>query len=340
MERRDIQEDHVSDEESEAEQEVQSVERSQEINEPAPETEGTKPVVGFGSGLKRPLELDEEGKPVIKKRKRTKAKSTVIPVPEELEWEGFGTEEDDGLEANLASETESQEVEFSGAESSESERGGSAEGDEYTEAGNWDEPSEENEESSSLDEDAKASRKARTSAFKVWATQQRNDTLGFTPSAVITSNATLKPIDFTPRAPEMDPLPPELESHTATDATRKAFSVHVKRTPEIQEARLALPVVAEEQKIMEAIHNNDVVVIWGSTGSGKTTQVPQFLYEAGYGTPDGPTPGLIGVTQPRRVAAVSMAKRVSDELGDVGSKVSYQVSRALSPIYKFETDVG
>lgn len=324
MERRDIQEDHVSDEESEAEQEVQSVERNQEIDEP-PETEGTKPVVGFGSGLRRPLELDEEGKPVIKKRKRTKAKSTVILVPEELEWEGFDTEEDDELEANIALE----------AESSESEHEGSAEGDEYTKAGNSDEPSEENEESSSLDEDAKASRKARTSAFKAWATQQRNDTLGFTPSAVITSNATPKPIDFTPRASEMDPLPPELESHTATDATRKAFSVHVERTPEIQEARLALPVVAEEQKIMEAIHNNDVVVIWGSTGSGKTTQVPQFLYEAGYGAPDGPTPGLIGVTQPRRVAAVSMAKRVSDELGDAGSKVSYQVSRALSPIYKF-----
>jgi len=95
LERRDIQEDHVS-EESEAEQEVQSAERSQEIDEPAPETEGTKPVVGFGSGLKRPLELDEEGKPVIKKRKKTKTKSAVIPVPEELEWEGFGTEGDDG----------------------------------------------------------------------------------------------------------------------------------------------------------------------------------------------------------------------------------------------------
>ena len=339
MERRDIQEDHVSNEESETEQEVQSVERSQEIDEPALETEGTKPVVGFGSGLKRPLELDEEGKPVIKKRKRTNAKSAVISVSEELEWEGFDTEEGDGSEANAASETEFQEVESSGAESSKSEYGGNAEGDEDTEAGNSDESSEEDEESPSLDEDTKASRKARTSAFKAWATQQRNSALGFTPSAVITSNVIPKPIDFTPRAPEMDPLPPELESHTATDATRKAFSVHVERTPEIQEARLALPVVAEEQKIMEAVYNNDVVVIWGSTGSGKTTQVPQFLYEAGYGTLDGPTPGLIGITQPRRVAAVSMAKRVGDELGDAGSKVSYQVSRALSLIYKFETNV-
>lgn len=88
---------------------------------------------------------------------------------------------------------------------------------------------------------------------------------------------------------------------------------------------MQLPVVAEEQKIMEAIHNNDVVVVWGATGSGKTTQVPQFLFEAGYGAPDGPTPGLIGVTQPRRVAAVSMSKRVGDELGDHGSKVAHQI---------------
>lgn len=76
---------------------------------------------------------------------------------------------------------------------------------------------------------------------------------------------------------------------------------------------------------MEAVHNNDLVVVYGATGSGKTTQVPQFLFEAGYGSPDSPTPGLIGVTQPRRVAAVSMAKRVGDELGDQGKKVAYQI---------------
>src|SRR5690606_762232 len=95
--------------------------------------------------------------------------------------------------------------------------------------------------------------------------------------------------------------------------------------PEIQEARYRLPVVAEEQKIMEAIHNNDVVVICGSTGSGKTTQVPQFLFEAGYGSPSGPTPGMIGVTQPRRVAAVSMSKRVAQELGNHFDTVAYQI---------------
>lgn len=45
-----------------------------------------------------------------------------------------------------------------------------------------------------------------------------------------------------------------------------------------------LPVVSEEQVIMETIQENDVTLICGSTGSGKTTQVPQFLYEAGYGS--------------------------------------------------------
>ncbi|KAK8902516.1 hypothetical protein QC760_10915 [Botrytis cinerea] len=76
---------------------------------------------------------------------------------------------------------------------------------------------------------------------------------------------------------------------------------------------------------MEAIHNNNLVVVYGATGSGKTTQVPQFLYEAGYGTKDSPNPGMIGVTQPRRVAAVSMAKRVGDELADHGKRVAYQI---------------
>lgn len=58
--------------------------------------------------------------------------------------------------------------------------------------------------------------------------------------------------------------------------------VPLNRKPDIQEARMKLPVIAEEQSIMEAIAENPVVIIAGETGSGKTTQVPQFLYEAGY----------------------------------------------------------
>lgn len=59
----------------------------------------------------------------------------------------------------------------------------------------------------------------------------------------------------------------------------------VNRDEELQKKRLELPVVADEQDIMEKILISNVVVLCGETGSGKTTQVPQFLYEAGFGSP-------------------------------------------------------
>ncbi len=75
---------------------------------------------------------------------------------------------------------------------------------------------------------------------------------------------------------------------------------------------------------MEAISTHPVVVLCGETGSGKTTQVPQFLYEAGY-TQKGGGASLIGITEPRRVAAVSMSKRVAMEMGLSTDVVSYQI---------------
>ena len=81
---------------------------------------------------------------------------------------------------------------------------------------------------------------------------------------------------------------------------------------------------------MEALRENDVLVLCGATGCGKSTQLPQFLYEAGYGHPDG-VPGMVGCTQPRRVAAITTAKRVALELNlPLGREVGYQVCARCS----------
>jgi ATP-dependent RNA helicase DHX37/DHR1 len=71
--------------------------------------------------------------------------------------------------------------------------------------------------------------------------------------------------------------------HSTSPSSLK--SVLVTRPPDVVEARILLPIVTEEQPLMEAVLLNPVVIICGETGSGKTTQVPQFLYEAGFGSP-------------------------------------------------------
>ena len=133
---------------------------------------------------------------------------------------------------------------------------------------------------------------------------------------------------FVPAAVEVSDSEEEVivPTQTQLDPKRQAYHVPVNRTEEMQLARLALPVVGEEQQIMETIMANPVTILCGETGSGKTTQVPQFLYEAGFGDKKHPLyPGMIGVTQPRRVAAVSMASRVADEMNLHAGEVSYQI---------------
>lgn len=111
------------------------------------------------------------------------------------------------------------------------------------------------------------------------------------------------------------------ETKSSSKASQPAIYVQVSRISEIEKSRLELPIIGEEQNIMEKIRYNDIVIISGETGSGKTTQIPQFLYEAGYAL-DGM---IIGITEPRRVAAVSMSERVAKELNLSQREVSYQV---------------
>ncbi|XP_077379011.1 putative ATP-dependent RNA helicase DHX37 isoform X2 [Festucalex cinctus] len=113
----------------------------------------------------------------------------------------------------------------------------------------------------------------------------------------------------------------ESMSNDVMKTSQPAVFIPVDRSPKIQEARLKLPVLAEEQVIMEAVKENPCVIICGETGSGKTTQVPQFLYEAGYASDT----GIIGITEPRRVAAVSMSHRVAKEMNLPTRVVSYQI---------------
>eukprot|EP00878_Enallax_costatus_P028715 GHUV01031049.1.p1 GENE.GHUV01031049.1~~GHUV01031049.1.p1 ORF type:complete len:189 (+),score=40.73 GHUV01031049.1:141-707(+) len=82
-----------------------------------------------------------------------------------------------------------------------------------------------------------------------------------------------------------------------------------------------LPIRQYAADILDAVKNNDVVVVIGETGSGKTTQLSQILLDAGYAKD-----GIIGVTQPRRVGAVTVARRVAEERGvELGEEVGYAV---------------
>ena len=99
-----------------------------------------------------------------------------------------------------------------------------------------------------------------------------------------------------------------------------------------------LPVAQQRGDIKTAIEQNQVVVIAGETGSGKTTQLPKMLLELGYGRK-----GTIGHTQPRRLAARSVAARIGDELQDhakkqVGYKIRFQDETAPTTAIKLMTD--
>lgn len=160
--------------------------------------------------------------------------------------------------------------------------------------------------------------------------------------------------------PWEDPLPEAGERHfaqelrsinlmsTAMDgapewkqkAENKTLSYGIISNKSIKEQRESLPIYKLKKELMQAIATNQMLVVIGETGSGKTTQMTQYMIELGLTKKKGT---MIGCTQPRRVAAVSVAKRVAEEYGcALGEQVGYSIrfEDVTSPdtIIKYMTD--
>nr|GMD50516.1 probable pre-mRNA-splicing factor ATP-dependent RNA helicase DEAH5 [Ipomoea batatas] len=155
--------------------------------------------------------------------------------------------------------------------------------------------------------------------------------------------------------PWEDPMPETGERHLAQelrgvglsaydmpewkkDAYGKALTFGQRSKLSIQEQRQSLPIYKLKKELVQAVHDNQVLVVIGETGSGKTTQVTQYLAEAGY-----TTRGKIGCTQPRRVAAMSVAKRVAEEFGcrlgeEVGYAIRFEDCTGPETVIKYMTD--
>ncbi|XP_042486081.1 probable pre-mRNA-splicing factor ATP-dependent RNA helicase DEAH5 [Macadamia integrifolia] len=155
--------------------------------------------------------------------------------------------------------------------------------------------------------------------------------------------------------PWEDPMPETGERHLAQelrgvglsaydmpewkkDAYGKALTFGQRSKLSLQEQRQSLPIYKLKKELIQAVHDNQVLVVIGETGSGKTTQVTQYLAEAGY-----TTNGKIGCTQPRRVAAMSVAKRVAEEFGcrlgeEVGYAIRFEDCTGPDTVIKYMTD--
>ena len=123
--------------------------------------------------------------------------------------------------------------------------------------------------------------------------------------------------------------------HMKVDQEKKS---EFAKSKTLKQQREYLPVFSCRHELLKVIRDNSVIIIVGETGSGKTTQLTQYLHEDGY-----TKYGMIGCTQPRRVAAMSVAKRVSDEmeveLGDeVGYSIRFEDCSSEKTLIKYMTD--
>lgn len=122
------------------------------------------------------------------------------------------------------------------------------------------------------------------------------------------------------RNPQANKAPDALpEWKKVTQSKDQSFG---KRTSmSIKQQRESLPVYKFRKQLLDAVNENQLMIVVGDTGSGKTTQLTQYLAEGGFANH-----GMIGCTQPRRVAAMSVAKRVAEEVGcKLGQEVGYTI---------------
>lgn len=115
-------------------------------------------------------------------------------------------------------------------------------------------------------------------------------------------------------------------------------STAVTEHEKILAGRKKLPVFAYREEFLAAVKENKVLILVGETGSGKTTQIPQYLHEIGYSEL-----GKIGCTQPRRVAAMSVAARVAQEMNvrlgqEVGYSIRFENCTSQKTILEYMTD--
>ncbi|KAK9488350.1 P-loop containing nucleoside triphosphate hydrolase protein [Lipomyces starkeyi] len=138
-------------------------------------------------------------------------------------------------------------------------------------------------------------------------------------------------IDFLEEVSEMLSKEQEELNASLKEADEHAFSM--------DQVRKSLPIYRYRDELLDAFENFQIVIIVGETGSGKTTQLPQYLHEAGY-TKDGKK---VGCTQPRRVAAISVAQRVAEEMGvklgnEVGYSIRFEDKTSDKTVLKYMTD--
>ena len=157
--------------------------------------------------------------------------------------------------------------------------------------------------------------------------------------------------------PWEDPLPDAGERHFAQElrsinvmsqlegapewkqkVENKTLSYGIISNKSLKDQRESLPIFRLKKELMSAILGNQILVVIGETGSGKTTQMTQYLVEMGI-----TKHGMIGCTQPRRVAAVSVSKRVAEEYGcalgeQVGYSIRFEDVTSSDTIIKYMTD--